>query len=85
MAAPMARQAVQLQVEGELVSVPYVTMTARMMSAFGLPSLALLLDRSILHQLVIQGPTTRLNLTPQPPAIFGLSQLSAVVMLLWKA
>lgn len=35
MAAPMARQAVQLQVEGELVSVPYVTMTARMMCAFG--------------------------------------------------
>lgn len=35
MAAPMARRAVQLQVEGELVSVPYVTMTARMMAAFG--------------------------------------------------
>lgn len=35
MAAPMARQPVQLQVEGELVSVPYVTMTARMMCAFG--------------------------------------------------
>ncbi len=35
MAAPMARQPVQLQVEGELVSVPYVTMTARMMTAFG--------------------------------------------------
>ncbi len=35
MAAPMARHAVQLQVEGDLVSVPYVTMTARMMCAFG--------------------------------------------------
>ena len=35
MAAPMARHAVQLQVEGELVSVPYVSMTARMMCAFG--------------------------------------------------
>ena len=35
MAAPMARHPVQLQVEGELVSVPYVTMTARMMCAFG--------------------------------------------------
>ena len=35
MAAPMARHAVQLQVEGELVSVPYVSMTARMMGAFG--------------------------------------------------
>ncbi len=35
MAAPMARQAVQLQVDGQLVSVPYVTMTARMMCAFG--------------------------------------------------
>ncbi len=35
MAAPLARHPVQLQVEGDLVSVPYVSMTARMMVAFG--------------------------------------------------
>ncbi|MDX1926327.1 MAG: 3-phosphoshikimate 1-carboxyvinyltransferase [Pirellulaceae bacterium] len=35
MAAPMARADVELQVEGELVSVPYVAMTAEVMRAFG--------------------------------------------------
>jgi 3-phosphoshikimate 1-carboxyvinyltransferase len=35
MAAPMARSDVELQVEGELVSVPYVAMTAEVMRAFG--------------------------------------------------
>jgi 3-phosphoshikimate 1-carboxyvinyltransferase len=34
MAAPLARQAVRLEVDGELVSVPYVTMTAKIMAAF---------------------------------------------------
>lgn len=35
MAAPLAKQPVRLEVEGELVSVPYVTMTAKIMDAFG--------------------------------------------------
>ena len=35
MAAPLARADVRLEVEGELVSVPYVTMTTRIMEAFG--------------------------------------------------
>ncbi|MCC6509453.1 MAG: 3-phosphoshikimate 1-carboxyvinyltransferase [Pirellulaceae bacterium] len=35
MAAPLAADTVRLEVEGELVSVPYVTMTAHVMSAFG--------------------------------------------------
>jgi 3-phosphoshikimate 1-carboxyvinyltransferase len=35
MAAPYAEQEVQLVVEGALVSVPYVAMTARVMEAFG--------------------------------------------------
>jgi 3-phosphoshikimate 1-carboxyvinyltransferase len=35
MAAPLARHSVRLEVSGELVSVPYVTMTARIMAAFG--------------------------------------------------
>ncbi len=35
MAAPMALSDVELQVVGELVSVPYVTMTAEVMRAFG--------------------------------------------------
>ena len=35
MAAPLAKQRVQLEVIGELVSVPYVRMTAKVMSAFG--------------------------------------------------
>jgi 3-phosphoshikimate 1-carboxyvinyltransferase len=34
MAAPLARQAVRLEVAGQLVSVPYVAMTARVMEAF---------------------------------------------------
>ncbi len=35
MAAPIAHQSVILEVEGELVSVPYVTMTSAVMRAFG--------------------------------------------------
>ena len=35
MAAPMAKSNVELQVEGELVSIPYVAMTAEVMRAFG--------------------------------------------------
>lgn len=35
MAAPLAAQPVRLEVEGELVSVPYVAMTAKIMAAFG--------------------------------------------------
>ena len=35
MAAPCARQEVVLQVDGPLVSVPYVAMTCRVMDAFG--------------------------------------------------
>ncbi len=35
MAAPMAKSDVELQVVGELVSVPYVSMTAEVMRAFG--------------------------------------------------
>ena len=34
MAAPLAKSRARLEVEGELVSVPYVTMTARVMSSF---------------------------------------------------
>lgn len=34
MAAPLARRAVRLEVDGTLVSLPYVAMTARVMSAF---------------------------------------------------
>lgn len=35
MASPLAREAVQIQVDGELVSVPYVKMTAEVMRSFG--------------------------------------------------
>lgn len=35
MAAPLAAEPVRLEVEGELVSVPYVAMTAKIMAAFG--------------------------------------------------
>lgn len=35
MAAPLAKQPVRLEVEGELVSVPYVAMTAKIMASFG--------------------------------------------------
>lgn len=36
MAAPRAREPVELVVRGELVSIPYVTMTLRVMEAFGI-------------------------------------------------
>lgn len=35
MATALAREAVEIQVEGELVSVPYVSMTAQVMKSFG--------------------------------------------------
>jgi len=36
LAAPFAREAVRIHIDGDLVSEPYVTMTARMLESFGL-------------------------------------------------
>lgn len=50
MAAPLAKQDVQLLVEGELVSQPYVTMTLRVMQSFGI-----VVPSNDLTQFVISG------------------------------
>ncbi len=48
MAAPYSQQSVVIEVEGELVSKPYVTMTLGVMSAFGIEIAAGELDRFVI-------------------------------------